>query len=292
MAKLSRTEKYKELRESLQNNLEESFSTKALSDFESRLNRIDANNFAAPSEYSTDDHDAVHVRKEVPADISNADTEEIRTPEPSLMIFGNAVNHAEEDDDSDYLDHVISEVKKYNIDQGTALSENTQLNILSSIKVEDSPVRPYVTTPAKKEKGSSDTADIPFKGTFAGRTSSIPAIEEQQERTVEDISAEVFNLMNEIDETPVTEERPAVEYTAEHSDSIEVGFPSEQASRHQVLHETRQMRAQLDDYEDDLNEVNDRMRQTNRVLNIVLIALIAALLVVLGVVFWMIIATK
>jgi hypothetical protein len=51
------------------------------------------------------------------------------------------------------------------------------------------------------------------------------------------------------------------------------------------------MRAQLDDYEDNLNEVSDKMRHTNKILNIVLVVLIIALAVILGIViYWIVLA--
>ena len=56
--------------------------------------------------------------------------------------------------------------------------------------------------------------------------------------------------------------------------------------------ETTQMRAQLDDYEDNLSEVSDKMRQTNRILNIVLVILIIALAMIVGVVIYWIITSK
>ena len=52
------------------------------------------------------------------------------------------------------------------------------------------------------------------------------------------------------------------------------------------------MRAQLDDYEDNLSEVSDKMRQTNRILNIVLVILIIALAMIVGVVIYWIITSK
>ena len=52
------------------------------------------------------------------------------------------------------------------------------------------------------------------------------------------------------------------------------------------------MRAQLDDYEDNLTEVSDKMQQTNQVLNIVLIVLIVVLIAVLGLVIYWILLSK
>ena len=62
---------------------------------------------------------------------------------------------------------------------------------------------------------------------------------------------------------------------------------AERTARQQLLNETTQIRAQLDDYEDNLTDVSDKMNRTNRVLNGVLIVLIIALFVVLlGVIYW------
>jgi flagellar biosynthesis/type III secretory pathway M-ring protein FliF/YscJ len=52
------------------------------------------------------------------------------------------------------------------------------------------------------------------------------------------------------------------------------------------------MRAQLDDYQDNLSEVSDKMRHTNQVLNIVLIVLIIALIVILAVVVYWVVLSK
>ena len=61
MAGLSRTEKYKDLRTRLQDDTGNDLSTKALNPYESRLNQIDSNNFAAPGDVLDDEHSAVHV---------------------------------------------------------------------------------------------------------------------------------------------------------------------------------------------------------------------------------------
>ena len=302
MAKMSRTEKYKELRESLQSDFGEGLSTKQLSEYENRLAAIDADNFSASNALSASDAGA-HIRREMPAD--EAETDEIQIPEiaagssdpdsgiPTLdLILGTVAE--EPSDDDDYLDHVISEVKKYNIDQGNAISENTQVNILRAINVDETEIRPVKST--KEPSYKKDTADIPFISTFSERTSSIPEIVEEpevsKEKTVADISAEVFSMMEEDPIPSITAANIRVDDTAEHSNSIEVGFPSAQASRQQVLNQTMQMRNQLDEYEDSIGEITERMHHTNRILNIVLVTLILALLIVLAVVLWMIFTTN
>ena len=52
------------------------------------------------------------------------------------------------------------------------------------------------------------------------------------------------------------------------------------------------IRSQMVDYEDNLNDVNDKMHRTNQILNIVLIILIIALALVLGVVVYWVLISK
>ena len=59
-----------------------------------------------------------------------------------------------------------------------------------------------------------------------------------------------------------------------------------------LLNETNQMKAQMDEYEDNLTDVSDKMQHTTRILNFVLVVLIFALLVVLGVVAYMVLLNK
>ena len=106
--------------------------------------------------------------------------------------------------------------------------------------------------------------------------------------TREDIAAEVQNLIREQDQpqpqpqpVPAYEPRPAAPRVED-----------QRTAHQQLLNETTQMRAQLDDYEDNLTEVSDKMQQTNQVLNIVLIVLIVVLIAVLGLVIYWILLSK
>lgn len=65
----------------------------------------------------------------------------------------------------------------------------------------------------------------------------------------------------------------------------------DRTTRQRLLNETTQMRAQLDGYEDNLSEVNDKMRYTNRILNLVLVVLIIALVVILFIlIYWVVLS--
>jgi len=66
----------------------------------------------------------------------------------------------------------------------------------------------------------------------------------------------------------------------------------DRTTRQRSLNETTQMRAQLDGYEDNLSEVNDKMRYTNRILNLVLVVLIIALVVILFILIYLVVLSR
>lgn len=301
MATLSRREKYKELRDQLQhdNTAGETLSTPELTRFSKRLNEIDSANFAAPEEVGTN-HDAVHVKKETSLEEIASQIEAEAAREPMFDI--DAYRRNENDSSvlgNDMMDEVIREVKQYNIENGNAVSQNTSLNIMKEIstlrKPEETPVQP-VSKPYPKEKKRNDTADIPFMSPFRrytddddeestekiGLDAEEPEAESSQTMSREDIMAEVQNLVNG---KPLKQKKKTVDQ------SIYEELEDDRTTRQRLLNETTQMRAQLDGYEDNLSEVNDKMRYTNRILNIVLVVLIIALIVILFIlIYWVVLS--
>ena len=61
MEKLSRTKKYQELRDRLQNDAESQVVSKDLSQFQNRLNRLDVMHFDTASD--KEEHDPIHARR-------------------------------------------------------------------------------------------------------------------------------------------------------------------------------------------------------------------------------------
>ncbi|MBR4444296.1 MAG: hypothetical protein IKS37_00175 [Solobacterium sp.] len=316
MARLSRTEKYRELREKLQDDTANDLSARDLSEYEDRLNRIDSDNFDAPDpQYMPIEHEAAHKKEPY------FEEPEEKQPEPDFAPVSQMYSSSDaldEDIHDEYLDAYIAEVKKYNKEAGVAASENTTLNVLQSLdpktRLEQaSGLRPFSLQPLqpkeepqpepKKEQPSSpmhieaddtaahdtDTADILFR-----RRSPQYRQEETSDATMskEDIMEAVQSLVNgRKTDTPAP--APSAPASSPFEDTAEIGMntleqrlEADRVTRQQLLNETTQMRAQLDDYEDNLSEVSDKMRHTNRILNIVLIVLILALLVIVFIVFY------
>lgn len=323
MAELSRTKKYKDLRNTLQNDTgTDSFSTKELSRFEKRLNQIDATNFSAPKETKDEDYSGSHARSTLARVTSAQPAEIIEEGDDSIFDTGSFRRNENFTPtfDNDYLDQYIREVKEYNIAQGNAVSENTTVNVLHNLRSgnaqSSSPSTPYPTNfssdPVEKQAPYSfntpnvsssfeNTADLPFV-TPAKVSNSSQTYEDSydtQSKTKEDIMAEVQNLVNgkmasSSKNAPRTKE--TLENTASNTFEADTfarsSYDAERTTRQQLLNETTQMRAQLDDYEDNLSEVTDKMRRTNHILNIVLIVLIVALVVILGIVIYIVTLAK
>lgn len=313
MPKYSRTAKYEDLRAKMQNDAETDVTSRDLDTFEKRLNQINSRNFAAPQNAPAADADPVHARRRShaaqPAETDSAQPkaeEEKSTPDFSAPYLHQNENYTSVFD-NEYLNEYIKEVKQYNKDAGNAFSTNTDLNVLQSLRGDapvQAPKKPYPDeAPVRKEAektrqipearpvveskpAKQDTRDAPVSGRqitnindFLDSLDDDPQDVTPDTRTMtrDDIAAEVQNLINE-QAAPREEEKPQEQPKHSYDD---------RTAREQLLNETTQMRAQMDDYEDNLNEFNDKMQHTNKVLNVVLIVLIIALIVILlFVIYW------
>lgn len=313
MATLSRTKKYQDLRNRLQHDTNaDALSTNDLSRFQKRLNEIDSQNFSYTENASSDSHNAEHARNlntQQQTQQTLRRHKQTQDKDPFANVSFSANENNDVTFDNDYLDQYIREVKQYNIDQGNAASENTSLNILKQIERNNSatPKKPYPSS-------NSHTADIPFLSSQSSSSnrysqdvkqssSSQEDTQPTQAMSKEDIMQEVQNLVNGTSSsyTQPQPEEPSSPFVNDYeskndsfmsTDTFNRRLEADRTTRQQLLNETTQMRAQLDDYEDNLSEVSDKMRQTNRILNIVLVILIIALAMIVGVVIYWIITSK
>ncbi len=232
---------------------------------------------------------------------------------------------------NEYIDEFVQEAKKYNIEQGNAFSANTDLDILRNLKGErpQAPSKPYpdedqpVTIkpisqnmnpePARKPQTVSaplpkdnDTADISFTGKPSKKAKSWDEDifddtgeftdedeyidDDPRTMTKDDIAAEVRRMIdNQPKQDAGSSSRAYARKTVkENSNDDYYNRPTTE----RILNETSMIRSQMDDYEDNLNDVNDKMHRTNQILNIVLIILIIALALVLAVVVYWVLLSK
>ena len=263
MEKLSRTKKYQALRESLQNDAESQVISKDLTSFQDRLNRLDVMHF--DTEQIGTDHDPVHARRTNYFEETPAVKEEV-VIEPVVIEEAEIEKTTQYTFNNEYLDEYISEVKEYNKNKGLLKKDDTAMNILEGLKQKEEPVAVQLVSDEPEVDYSNDMdATIPFV---------FP-----REKTVSEVSEEVKNLVMDVEDEPVAEEKSAmakaVEAELEKELKVETEKKIEKAEKKPVVDEE-------DDDDDD-----DSMGTANKILNVVLVLLILALLVVLGVVvYW------
>ncbi|MCI5774576.1 MAG: hypothetical protein MR210_08445 [Erysipelotrichaceae bacterium] len=275
MPKYSRTKKYEELRNKLQSDNEANISSKELSEYANRLNKIDANSFESMKTNNDNiNHDPIHRRKE--------------------SVFGtDNIASANKDDkynnfNNEYLDEYIDEVKQYMMEKGLMVTDNTQQNILRELKGER-PKKAFEPqpTPSEASKPMLDTMEVP---SFANQV--MPS--EYNNISLDDIEKR-DRITTEMKKVMTSEPKYDFFDDSDSYDTIsnlESSLAQEKTAREKLVSETTQMRAQLDEYEDNLTDVSDKMQHTNRILNFVLVVLIFALFIVLGVILYMVLLNK
>lgn len=298
MSQYSRTKKYKELREKLQMEPPLETTTPELSRYQKRLNQLSPEQFEKAPDVVVQKTTGQHQKVNPTFDHDLEPMEDKSTFEPVFFDTTEVDHPSTSDFDNDYIDQYIKEVKQYNLQHGISASENTSVNILHTLNQsrQKPQVKPY------QEESVEDTFDQIMQ-----QTKSMPSTRrfadtpvENVQMTKEDIMNEVRNLVNtkrnefqiEPEEQQVsTRPLPKLEETPEllkKSDLEEVHHNT----RQQLLNETTQMRAQLDDYENNLNEVSESMRKTNAILNILLVFLIVILVVIIGFLAYWILVLK
>ncbi|MEG0177298.1 hypothetical protein [Anaerorhabdus sp.] len=260
MGKYSRTAKYQDLREHLQNDAEGQIDSKDLNQFTERLNKIDNVNLGTrPS------HEPILKENEY------LDTNEHFGKSEDVTTFNN-----------EYLDEYIQEVKQYNLDKGRILNDNTQINILQELRG-DKP------KPIKTELDDYQVNDI-FKSRtepVTGETTDIPFLQQDTKMNTQ-ISMELSKMLNE--------EEIMDDYDSDDDDYTQVSLPfnleekfkKDKNERERLMEETTKMKVQLDHYRGNLDQMEEKVNNSNRILNFILVILIFALLVVIGVVgYWL-----
>lgn len=319
MSGLSRTEKYKELRDKIHEDLDTNISSKELSRFERRLNQLDANNFAAPQDVLEKDREASHARSQVfkedftPTNLSRRDRKlDINTLEQSENNTPSLNN--------EYIDEYIREVKQYNIEQGNALSENTSVNVLRQLRDHktqstSAPSKPFASqyqqqAPRQQQPMSQPAPQYTQQQTYAQNTNNEFPLFNQPRRNSDMVNTEQINLFDDPFESDsktlskddiMAEVQNLVNGNTGNSQSLYDPMGTETYMQHvgsennthqTLLNETTQMRAQMDDYEDNLSEVNGKVHHANQVLNILLIVIIVALIIIFGIVIYLIVLSR
>lgn len=211
---------------------------------------------------------------------------------------------------NEYLDSFIQEVRDYNIKKGVREYEDTKLDILQQLSSKNREKRAnYVeriddkidtrevsdeTMEISKQvfdllnEETDDSSKIEVENideNLIGFTKTEPIIEKQT------INSDANRVSMELEERIASLESQLVETTQQlkiqNSNTDDEDF--EEFSKRELIEETMKLKVQMDEYKDELDDLNTGIDSNNRLLNIIITILIIALLGVIGiVVYWLI----
>lgn len=277
MPKYTRTAKYEELRKKLQSDNEGNSSSPELSEYVNRFTHAEDNYKSTKTNNDVTQHDPIHQRREVSFNSDFA----------ASPIYPS--NNETTKFDNEYMDEYISEVKQYNLDKGLLMSDNTQQNILRELRKDRS----------KVNNQPQQDIELPSFNRISDDTYSTKIPSFASNNDIEDLSYEDLATRDRITSKmqTVLSSEPNYDFGEDTSgldtlSSLESSLAQEKSAREHLLTQTNKMRAQMDEYEDNLTDVSDKMQHTNRILNFVLVVLIFALIVVLCVIFYMVLLDR
>lgn len=262
MEKLTRVEKYKKLREEIETKNSNEMTQNPISNIQNKEAYVPV-------------HEKTFIR-------------ESESEKTSSNTFKN-----------EYLDSFIKEVRDYNMKKGTREYEDTKLDILQQLNSKNREKRSQYIEPVV-----SNQSDIVNSDETIAQTNEIS-------KQVMDLINDEAAIENEMDSSNQIEENIETEEIKEESEpsnimtledriaSLESQITAEpkksdselisEEEKRELLEQTMQLKVQIDEYKEELNELNSGIDSNNRLLNIIITILIIALLAVIGVViYWLI----
>ena len=207
---------------------------------------------------------------------------------------------------NEYLDSFIQEVREYNIKKGVREYEDTKLDILQQLNSKNRERRAnYVEKIEEEPREMSDETMEISKQVFSLLNENDTPQEEMPQPIVEDVE-EVVEVVKEpvveevveVSPTRVTSELEAriaslesqlVETTQQMQKSKMNEDDFDSFSKKELIEQTQKLKVQMDEYKDELEDLNTGIDSNNKLLNIIITILIVALLAVIGVVvYWLV----
>lgn len=304
MEPISRVKKYENLRKQIEHNTgSDELAEEQIQQYEERLNTIDPSIFKK-----------VNIREDAYIPERERTTHSYQDETPASE-FRN-----------EYLDDFINEVREYNIKKGNRENENTQIDILNQLNavsrtkrtnyIED--IQDEVLEPTPNDTMSISKDDIaaqvqillqedeaienvtnvvrePLSSSQeeqVAKTQPIPIQAMAKEQRQQPPVAKVQPRVKEpVVQKAMEETRSYAKPKASVVPSVQEQMEAERERRLQqkLVEETQQLRTQLNEYEDDLNDLSEGVEKTNKMLNIILCCLILALLVIIAVIiYWVV----
>lgn len=202
----------------------------------------------------------------------------------------------DEKDQFSEIESIIRDVKTHNIEAGLRNDENTQVNVFKELNKIEEETR-------EKEEAAAEVKKPRFFANFfsiADDDDDDFAINEEPEEEAEEpvdtdsIASAIANMKQyglDDDEEPQyqpqpeeSEDQPVKTVYVEdsrHIDELNEKLERERQKREELFEQTQQLKLQVSEYENELNNVNNTVSRTDRILNVVVTLLILALFVIL-----------
>lgn len=326
METLSRVKRYEDLRKQIEDDSigSDTLPQEQLQDYAQRLNELDSSIFKKVNvredepytpererkdkgEYEIIDHTMDDFRNEYLDDFINEVREYnikkgTRENENTQIDILNRLNSVSRAKRSDYIEKIDEDVKE--LPQKEAMKrrrEDIAAQVKSFVEKEapaDATVSEAVQTTQAVAKNPETSLTAPLSDTLAKQKESrrIPAMDVSKlQRAAEE---ETLKIQNSLGIQPISipeaEKRNPFITRKSKPAAVPTKEEQEEARREKLLHqklveETQQLRVQMNEYEDDLNDLSEGVEKTNRMLNIILGCLILALLVIVGIVIYWIV---
>lgn len=315
MEKLSRVKKYEDLRKSIEtdNNIDNASQLQNAAQKET-LRKIDSSIFKRIEIQDDDAYTPTREKKlagmeeQPPVDDTFTNeylddfikevreynirkgTRESDNTQADILYQLNAANRAKRS-------HYIQEIQEDDADvKKTVISRDDIAMQVQNLLKEEEDAEPYTTTPIDpfgfnltpslddeiKEENEGKHIE---KSSYHTESDSYQTTKEEPQKSYQHVAAEEPAHTVYAESTARTfqddlsEEAPAAENVVETVDEQE---ETPAGLHNQLLEETQQLRVQMGEYEDELTDLSDGMKKTNKLLNFVLCFLILVLLVIIG----------
>lgn len=289
MQKLSRIQKYEELRKSIE--------------LDNNINNKVNDNSNNKSDELLHSFDASILKK---ADIKEESTGKREKKENLTNL---KTTSSDDTFTNEYLDDFLKEVRDYNIRKGTRQCENTEVDILCQLDDANRIKRNKYVHEIKNDENeylfndSNNIETVLSKEQIAEEVKNLLSEDDENLKMQEDDITEVEEIIeNEADNNSTVEnaeeimeadtseinktidsENNFISDTLLNENVDEETDENQQTTLHQkFLEETQQIRIQMNEYEDELTDLSDGVEKTAKLLNFVLGFLILVLLVVIG----------
>lgn len=329
METLSRVKRYEDLRKQIEDDSigTDTPPEEKLQSYAKRLNEIDPSIFKkvtiteeepnAPqrerietSIYDDNDSTMQEFRNEYLDDFINEVREYNikkgnRESENTQIDILNRLNSVSRAKRSDYIQNIEEDIKEVKQEDAAVMNrEDIAAQVKSLLEEEIAPIEAQEVSVEEPKVEAQPQQDVTIEASKAellqeqSEAKSTPkqakklSLKKQKEKPVAEIkevnsNAKVIAEPSEKQEKRSASHKPKPKPVA--TKELQAEVEREQRLHQKLVEETQQLRVQLNEYEDDLNDLSEGVEKTNKMLNVILGCLILALLVIIGIIiYWVI----